>query len=124
MVAFDGDVSKLPLKDRLAASAAKSISGQALPYATLMYIWGEKVPVDSITPSSRSSRIKMLAVAADDQGIGRWQSYTRNLVDDFKRAFGEEPGKVISLQILSDTDNTGADAQAYYGDIGVSAAKP
>jgi len=124
MVAFDGDVSKLPVKDRFAASAAKSISGQALPYATLMYIWGEKVPVDSITPSSRSSRIKMLAVAADDQGIGRWQSYTRNLVDDFKRAFGEEPGKVISLQILSDTDNTGADAQAYYGDIGVSAAKP
>jgi hypothetical protein len=124
MVAFDGDVSKLPVKDRLAASAARSISGQALPYATLMYVWGGKVVVDSITPSSRSSRIKMLAVAADDQGLGRWQSYSRNLVDDFKRAFGEEPGKVNSIQIMSDTDNTGADAQAYYGDISVSAPKP
>ena len=123
MVAFDGDMSKLPLKDRVASSAARSISGQALPYATLMYVWGGKVAVDSITPSSRSTRVRMLAVAADDQGIGRWQSYTRNLVDDFKRAFGEEPGKVISLQILSDTDNTGADAQAYYGDIGVGPAK-
>jgi Protein of unknown function (DUF3047) len=124
MVAFDGDVSKLPVKDRFAANAAKSISGQALPYATLMYVWGGKVAVDSITPSSRSSRIKMLAVAADEQGIGRWQSYSRNLVDDFKRAFGEEPGKVNSIQIMSDTDNTGADAQAYYGDISVSAPKP
>ena len=123
MVAFDGDMSKLPLKDRLASNAARSISGQALPYATLMYIWGEKVPVDSITPSSRSSRIRMLAVAADDQGIGRWQSYARNLVDDFKRAFGEEPGKVISLQIMTDTDNTGADSQSYYGDISVGPAK-
>jgi hypothetical protein len=124
MVAFDGDVSKLPVKDRFAANAAKSISGQALPYATLMYVWGGKVAVDSITPSSRSSRIKMLAVAADDQGLGHWQSYARNLVADFKRAFGEEPGKVNSIQIMTDTDNTGADAQAYYGDISVSAPKP
>jgi len=124
MVAFDGDMSKLPLKDRVASSAARSISGQALPYATLMYVWGGKVAVDSITPSSRSTRVRMLAVAADDQGIGRWHSYARNLVEDFKRAFGEEPGKVISLEIMSDTDNTGADAQAYYGDITVSASKP
>ncbi|TMG83778.1 MAG: DUF3047 domain-containing protein, partial [Betaproteobacteria bacterium] len=90
MVAFDGDMSKLPLKDRVASSAARSISGQALPYATLMYVWGGKVAVDSITPSSRSTRVRMLAVAADDQGIGRWHSYARNLVEDFKRAFGEE----------------------------------
>jgi DUF3047 family protein len=123
MVAFDGDSAKLPIKDRFAAKAAQSISGQALPYATLMYIWGEKVPVDSITVSSRSDRIRMLAVAADDQGIGRWQSYTRNLVEDFKRAFGEEPGKVLSIQVMSDTDNTGADAHAYYGDISVGPAR-
>jgi hypothetical protein len=124
MVAFAGDTSKLSLKERATASAAQTISGQALPYATLMYVWGGKVPIDSITVSSRSSRIRMLAVAADDQGVGRWHSYTRNLVEDFKRAFGEEPGKVTSIQLMTDTDNTGADAQAYYGDITVGAAKP
>jgi hypothetical protein len=124
MVAFAGDTSKLPLKERATASAAQSISGQALPYATLMYVWGSKVAIDSITTSSRSSRIRMLAVAADDQGIGQWHSYTRNLVEDFKRAFGEEAGKVTSIQLMTDTDNTGADAQAYYGDITVGAAKP
>jgi hypothetical protein len=89
-----------------------------------MYVWGGKVAVDSITTSSHSSRVRMLAVAADDQGIGRRQSYTRNLVEDFKRAFGEEHGKVTSIQVLTDTDNTGADAQAYYGDITVAPAKP
>jgi hypothetical protein len=124
MVAFAGDTSKLPLKERATASAAQSISGQALPYATLMYVWGSKVAIDSITTSSRSSRIRMLAVAADDQGTGQWHSYTRNLVEDFKRAFGEEAGKVTSIQLMTDTDNTGADAQAYYGDITVGAAKP
>jgi hypothetical protein len=124
MVAFAGDMSKLPFKERATASAAQSISGQALPYATLMYVWGSKVAIDSITTSSRSSRIRMLAVAADDQGIGQWHSYTRNILEDFKRAFGEEPGKVTSIQLMTDTDNTGADAQAYYGDITIGAAKP
>jgi hypothetical protein len=121
MVAFAGDTSKLAFKERFAASAAQTISGQPLPYATLMYIWGSKVALDSITVSSRSSRVRMLAVAIDDQGIGKWQTYKRNLVDDFKRAFGEEPGNVTSIEIMTDTDNTGADAQAYYGDVSVTA---
>lgn len=124
MVAFDGDMSKLSAKERFEAKAAQSISGIGLPYATLMYIWGGRVAVDSITTSSRSARIKMLAVAADDQGIGTWHSYSRNLVEDFKRAFGEEPGRVTSIQIMTDTDNTGADALAFYGDISASASKP
>ena len=121
MVAFAGDTSKLSFKDRFAASAAQTISGQTLPYATIMYIWGNKVPVDSITTSSRSGRIKMVAVAAGDQGIGSWHSYKRNLVEDFKKAFGEEPGNVTSIQLMSDTDNTGADSHSYYGDVSVSA---
>jgi len=124
MVAFDGDMSKLSAKDRFNSRAAQSISGVGLPYATLMYVWGGKVAVDSITTSSRSSRVRMLAVAADERGVGSWQSYTRNLVDDFKRAFGEEPGKVLSIELMTDTDNTGADAQALYGDISVGATKP
>ena len=64
----------------------------------------------------------MLALAADEQGIGKWQSFTRNLVEDFKRVFGEEPGKVTSIEIVTDTDNTGGDAEAFYGDITVGAA--
>jgi len=122
IVAFAGDSSKLSLRERAAATAAQSISGQALPYATLMYIWGAKVAVNSLTVSTRSARVRMLAVAADEEGIGRWHNYNRNLVTDFKRAFGEEPGNVTSIQVLTDTDNTGADAEAYYGDITIGPA--
>lgn len=119
MVAFAGDTSKLAFKDRFTASAAQTISGQPLPYAELMYVWGSKVALDSITVSTRSARVRMLAVAVDDQGLGTWHTYKRNLVEDFKRVFGEEPGNVTSIQIMTDTDNTGADAQAYYGDISI-----
>ena len=120
MVSFSGDTSKLSVLDRAASSFAKSASGQALPYAELMYIWGGKVAVDSITTSALTSRIRMLAVAADDQGIGRWHNYTRNLVEDFRRAFGEEPGRVTAVKLMTDTDNTNSNAEALYGDISVA----
>jgi hypothetical protein len=123
MVGFDGDGSKLGFKDKFASSLAQTASGQPLPYATLMYIWGEKVAPDSITVSKRTSRIRMLALEVDDKGLGQWHSHTRNMVEDFKRAFGEEPGKVISIQLLTDTDNTGGDAMAFYGDISVGPPK-
>ena len=120
MVSFSGDVSKLSVLDRAASSFAKSASGQALPYAELMYVWGGKVAVDSITTSALTSRIRMLAVAADDQGIGRWHNYTRNVVEDFRRAFGEEPGRVTAIKLMTDTDNTNSNAEALYGDISVA----
>lgn len=122
MVSFSGDTRKIGALDRAAAAVAESISGQALPYAELMYIWGGKVAVDSITTSSLTSRIRMLAVAADDQGLGRWHNYTRNLVEDFRRVFGEEPGRVTAIQLMTDTDNTGGNAEALYGDISVAPA--
>jgi len=119
MIGFDGDTSKLGFKDKFASSLAQTASGQPLPYATLMYIWGNKVAPHSLTVSGRTSRIRMLALNVDDKGIGKWQSFTRNLVEDYKRVFAEEPGNVISIQLLTDTDNTGDDALAFYGDISV-----
>ena len=123
MVSFAGDARTLSTKDRTAATIAESISGQPLPYAELMYVWGGKVAVDSVTSSTLTSRVRMIAVAADDQGIGQWQNYTRNLVEDFRRAFGEEPGNVTAIAVMTDTDNTGSYAETLYGDIRVQAAR-
>jgi Protein of unknown function (DUF3047) len=122
MVSFSGDMRKLGPFDRAASAVAESISGQPLPYAELMYVWGGKVAIDSITTSSLTARIRMLAVAADEQGLARWQTYTRNLVEDYRRAFGEDPGRITAIQLMTDTDNTGGIAEAFYGDISVAPA--
>lgn len=41
----------------------------------------------------------------------------RNIVDDYRRAFGEDPPHVGAIAIMTDTDNTGETATAWYGDI-------
>jgi len=47
----------------------------------------------------------------------RWVTEERNLYEDYKNAFGEEPPMVSGVAIMTDTDNTGESATAYYGDI-------
>jgi hypothetical protein len=122
MVSFSGNSASLRATDRAAGALAEAISGHALPYAVLMYIWGAKVPPESTTVSALTSRVRMLAVASDDEGTGRWQSYRRNLAEDFRRVFGEEPGHVTAIELMTDTDNTGGVAEAFYGDLTLSPA--
>ncbi len=49
--------------------------------------------------------------------LGTWFEEERNLYEDYQLAFGSEPPLVIGIGIMTDTDNTGERAVAYYGDI-------
>jgi hypothetical protein len=109
-VGFDGDLSTLP-------SSEKGMLLADLPYATLMYIWSDYVAVESVIPSAHTSRVKMLVVASGVRGLGQWQTVQRNLAADYRRAFGAAPGRVLSVAVMTDTDNTGTKAVGEYADI-------
>ena len=117
VVSFAGDKDKLPFDDRIFFDNMRTLTGQELPYATLMYIWENRVPRNTVIPSRHSSRIKMIVVESGREKIGLWQEETRNVYEDYKRAFGEEPGAITSVGIMTDTDNTGENVHAWYGDI-------
>jgi hypothetical protein len=114
---FDGDKSKLSFGERAAFALAESISGRESPYATLMYIWSNKEPVGKVVPNPRTNRVQMVVASSGPAGVGTWQSLTRNLRDDYKRAFNEDPGRLTAYGVLTDTDNTGESVEAWYGDI-------
>jgi hypothetical protein len=117
LVAFDGNKSKLPLKEKMNFEMANLISGQEMPYATLMYIWSGKSPVDTIITNAHTSRIKMIVVDSGWDNLGQWHQHQRDLTADYKRAYGEAPGEVIGIALLTDTDNTKSETRAFYGDI-------
>jgi hypothetical protein len=114
---FDGDKSKLPFSDRSTFTTAKLLSGRELPYATLMYIWSSKEPVGRVIAGPRTGRVQMVVASSGTGGLGAWQSLSRNALDDFRRAFKEEPGKLTGVAVLTDTDNTGEKIEGWYGDI-------
>jgi len=117
VVSFDGDIDSLPLDDRMFFDNIRLLTGQQLPYATLMYIWENRAAKNTIIPSRHTSRIKMIVVESGRDKVGAWQNVTRNVYDDYRRAFGGAPGTITSVGIMTDTDNTGENVHAYYGDI-------
>ena len=117
MLAFDGDRATLSKQEQQRFKRAKSIAGRDLPYAVLMYIWSEQVPVETVIPSAHTGQVKMLVVASGQAGLGQWQSVRRNVAEDYRRAWGAEPGPVVAVGVMTDTDNTGTKASGEYADI-------
>jgi hypothetical protein len=117
IVAFDGDQSTLPEAEQQRFKRAKKLFGRDLPYAVLMYIWSDQVPVESVIPSAHTSQVKMLVVATGAGGLGSWQSVRRNIAEDYRRTYGSAPGRVLGVAVMTDTDNTGNKAVGRYADI-------
>ena len=124
VLGFDGDKSKLTFKERTASALAKSATGKELPYAQLIYVWSNSEPVGTVIENTHTRRVRMIVAATGAASAGKWVTLTRNLPEDFKRAFGEDPGTLTDVGIMTDTDNTGASVEAWYGDIRFLAAKP
>jgi hypothetical protein len=114
---FDGDKRRLPARDQVALEMAEMISGESVPFATLVYIWENRQPVGTVLDSAHTDRIKMLVAGSGRDRLGQWKHFERDYVDDYQRAFGERPGRLIGIGIMTDTDNTGAEIEACYGDI-------
>ena len=117
ILSFDGDHASLPEAEQARLKRAKWLSSSDIPYATLMYIWSDGVAVGSVITSAHTTQVKMLVVASGASGLGAWQSVRRNIAEDYRRAYGAEPGRLLSVAVMTDTDNTGGKALGHYADI-------
>ncbi len=117
VVAFDGDKNKFDFEDRATADMVKLFSGREMPYATLMYIWENRQPVGAVLDNHNTGRAKMIVAESGAAKVGQWVALTRNVQEDYRRAFGEEPGRIISVGVMTDTNATQSNITAYYGDI-------
>ncbi|MDW3688232.1 DUF3047 domain-containing protein [Cupriavidus sp. CV2] len=116
-VAFDGDKGSLSLKDQLMYEMARLTTGREMPYATLMYIWGGRKPEGSVVSNPHTDRVRMIVVDSGTRHTGEWRCHRRDLRADYRKAFGADPGKVVAIGIMTDTDNTKSRAESWYGDI-------
>jgi hypothetical protein len=70
-----------------------------------------------MVPNPYTDRVKMIVVESGEIKLNQWLNEERNVYEDYKKAFGEEPSMISGIAIMTDTDNTGESATAYYGDI-------
>ena len=86
---------------------------------SLEYVWDRALPVGTIKESPYSKNIKIIVIESGSQSINKWIKEKRNIYEDYKKAFGREPGKVGAIAIMTDTDNTRSTAEAHYDELKV-----
>ncbi|MFA5669170.1 MAG: DUF3047 domain-containing protein [Balneolaceae bacterium] len=84
---------------------------------TIRYTWSSSLPVGTELSKFFGNQ-KIIVMGTGDSKKGEWQSFERNIVEDYKRLYGDTPPNVpIALLILSDGISTGSHAKADYDDI-------
>jgi len=83
----------------------------------LGYIWDTSAPVGSSVTSAKLSTTKYIVLKSGKDEIGKWFSEKRNVYEDYKKLFDEEPPKVGSIALMIDSDDTKTSAESFFGDI-------
>ena len=115
-ITFDYDPAKLGFADRLKYKTIKLLHGD-VPVRAITYIWESKAPEGTVVPNPYTNWVMMIVVESGKTKVGQWVKEKRNIYEDYKKAFREEPGRITGVAVMTDTDNTGESAVAYYGDI-------
>lgn len=116
-LAFHGDADKLDLDDRTKLRLAMILTANGLPYASLVYVWMREVPAETVIRSPYTDRVRMIVVESGVQRAGQWVEVRRNVVEDFRRAYGEEPGDIVSVGLMTDPGDDWSRRRTFYGDI-------
>ncbi len=84
------------------------------------YIWANKLEQGQSIANAYTSSAMMVAVQSGNDNSGRWLFEQRDIYEDYEKLFGSSPGEAGAVAIMTDTDDTGGSATAWYGDITLS----
>jgi hypothetical protein len=86
---------------------------------TLMvgYLWESEVPKGTSGTSTAWSKLKYIVLRDKTDPLGTWYRESRNVYEDFKRLFGEEPPDLGAVALYINSQHTGSEAEILYGPI-------
>ena len=116
-ITFDYDPSDLSFGDRVKYRALRALGYDDIPVRALSYVWANRSSETQIVPNAYTDWVQMVPVRSGSSGLGTWQTERRDIVRDYRAAFGEDPPAISGVAIMTDADNTGGSATAYFGDI-------
>ncbi len=82
----------------------------------IQYVWDDYFPVGTTggSPFARSNKVFVIRNGPATSPDG-WTAEKRDLVADYQKLFGKAPhGNVMVIGLMSDSDNTGTESEAYF----------
>lgn len=117
---FDMPAERVPFVERQLLRVARAASGQALPAATLCYVWAPLATAGAVVPNAHTRRMRWMVLRGPESAPGTWQTEQRDLRADFLRAFGDEASTVpplVAVLVGADADNTGGHGLGWLQDL-------
>jgi hypothetical protein len=116
-IIFEDDVKQPTFFRKAKKQAYRLLYGEDPPGGAINYIWASNVPEGRIVSNPYTSQSKMIVVQSGERGINTWVEEERNVYQDYKKVFGNEPPMIAAVCIMTDTDDTEELTVSFYGDI-------
>lgn len=127
-VMFDHPLERVPFVERTVLRLARSVSGEALPAATLCYVWDSAAPAGLQGANPYTRRVRFISLRGNEAPAAQWQSERRDLARDFIALFADElpqgaktPREAVpavsAVLIGADSDNTGSRSLGWVADV-------
>lgn len=121
-VFFDFPAERLSFAERARLALARAATGEDVPSEVLCYVWDHKEPRETLLVNAFTERMRMLVLESGATAtLGGWLPERRNLLADYRRAFGREAGSTVpdavAIAVSADADNTHGHGLAFFSDI-------
>jgi len=90
---------------------------EAVRSRVIGYIWDTTAPVGSIYKSQKTGTVTYIVLRSGPAELGKWLTERRNVREDFKKAYGEEPDDPGIISFGIDSDDVKGSAESYMGAI-------
>ena len=112
-VMFQYDPDRASLGESLIYKATKALYGKYPPHSTLNYVWTGANISERFIASPYTGKAYMVVLERGNEKVGQWVEESVNVLEDYRKAFGKEPPAMAGIAVMSDSDNTGTNAEAY-----------
>ncbi|HEY7867858.1 MAG TPA: DUF3047 domain-containing protein [Methylomirabilota bacterium] len=116
-VAFQYESATASLWERSRFAFYRLLYGRYPPGVALNYVWESRLPAGTVLDNAYTARAKIIVVRSGTEQAGHWVVERRDIYEDFRRIVGREPPRIAGIALMTDTDDTGEHAVAYYDAI-------
>jgi len=122
-VMFDHALDRVPLLERTVLRIARSVSGEALPAATVCYVWDSTHPALTQGPNPYTKRVRFISLQGASAPLARWVPESRDVAQDFATLFADElPAgaavpRITRVLLGADSDNTASTSSGWVADL-------
>lgn len=122
-VMFDHALDRVPFVERTVLRLARSVSGEALPAATVCYVWDSTHPALTQGPNPYTKRVRFISLQGRGAPLARWVQESRDVAQDFATLFADElpegaaPPRVTRVLLGADSDNTAGSSSGWVADL-------